>query len=101
MSTYVDANSALVIALSEESKDYEFKYTRVMTDGATSHRIIMGRMMCKCESSYPEYFDIISTYGFPTAKEANAFLNGLIAMNDLVLGTPVTAKDDPHYVIKF
>lgn len=100
MGAYVDANTALVVALSEESKDFEFQYERVTTEGIISHHIVIGKIMHKCEAYYPEFFDIISTYGFKTAKEANAFLNGLIAMNDLGLGTPITANN-PHYVITF
>ena len=100
MGTYVDANTVLVQALSEENRDFEFKYEKVTIEGKTSHRIIIGKIMHKCEAGYPQFFDIISTYGFPTAKGANAFLNGLIALNDLNLGTPITAND-PHYVITF
>jgi len=101
MGAYVDANGSLVQSLSQENEDLEFRYTRVMAEGRTSHRVIIGRIMHKCEAFYPERFEVLSTYGFPTAKEANAFLNGLIVMNDYNNHCPVNVEEDPHYVMTF
>ncbi len=100
MGNYVDANSTLVEVLSKESV-YEVRYERVMEEGKkTSQRILIGEMTTVNDGVvWDRQFILDATYGFATAKNANAFLNGLITMNDLRWKTSIRVEDDPHYVI--
>ena len=98
MSHYVGANMALVNALSLDS-DLTFKYERSIIDRATTHKVIVGEVMHAAAPGYPvTEFKIKATYGFNTAKVANAFLYGFAVMKDIGDGINIIDGIDPHYV---